>query len=610
MANQNLYLLCKLSVFYILTQVGIILMLLYIALMPANAATVTTINKPNVMGILPELKQALQNSNGSDNLPATGRNLKIVKHPATYFQRTKDVYTQYDFAGVVLVLPISKVLAHAKEAIAHVDVIQELRASAFEKMAKSFKNGSSLDSMPANTDHWTVAVSYLLEHKYKNAISKIMALEKNIDSHLIPSSDFLQGVTDIHSARKRSVNIEFNMADSINAFWNGVTQIFHWQSLSQVQRAVTNVEMRQEHLTSFTIQLAEKTGIIIHNLALQQQKNLFNIEATLSCFMLLDEAEEAMDVVQAALTPMLQGIIPTVALDSASVVDIFNTVKQNVAAKGLILGIDVPNDILNLKTTTYQRNGNWELLLAIPTMDPSHKFDGYNFINFPTLSKGLPVVWDVPEAIFAANPMLYPEQVTFVQIKLKDIHHECSEYQAAYLCTSSVLHQPTCLSDLFHNTSSNCQLKPVHNIPTLQTTSQELLFFFLKSTEVLLKCPQNTQRLHLEGLYTIEDRPNCMVSTTTFTFTMNGKKPSVIFVRNEAQVVAPNLMPNITEPDFKDETKELDNLIETFRNQTEIASDSSWSSYSLISIILSGATSILVIIGFVICIARAYNWFN
>ena len=101
-----------------------------------------------------------------------------------------------------------------------------------------------------------------------------------------------------------------------------------------------------------------------------------------------------------------------------------------------------------------------------------------------------------------------------------------------------------------------------------------------------------------------------MVSTTTFTFTMNGKKPSVIFVRNEAQVVAPNLMPNITEPDFKDETKELDNLIETFRNQTEIASDSSWTSYSFISIILSGATSILVIIGFVICIARAYNWFN
>ena len=116
-----------------------------------------------------------------------------------------------------------------------------------------------------------MAVSYLLAHKYQNSISKILALEKNIQSHLIPSSDFLQGVTDVHSAKKRSVSIEFNMAESINAFWNGVTQIFHWQSLSQVQRAVANVEMRQEHLRNFTLQLAEKTGLLIHNLALTTQ---------------------------------------------------------------------------------------------------------------------------------------------------------------------------------------------------------------------------------------------------------------------------------------------------------------------------------------------------
>ena len=43
--------------------------------------------------------------------------LQVVPHPATYFQEEKSVYTRYDYAGVLLILPIAQVVNHTLDAL-------------------------------------------------------------------------------------------------------------------------------------------------------------------------------------------------------------------------------------------------------------------------------------------------------------------------------------------------------------------------------------------------------------------------------------------------------------------------------------------------------------
>ena len=66
--------------------------------------------------------------------------------------------------------------------------------------------------------------------------------------------------------------------------------------------------------------------------------------------------------------------------------------------------------IFTLKTTTYQRDGNWEILLSLQTMMLEDKMPRYQFINFPKLQNNIPLIWDVFEALFATSPMIYPDQ--------------------------------------------------------------------------------------------------------------------------------------------------------------------------------------------------------
>ena len=133
------------------------------------------------------------------------------------------------------------------------------------------------------------------------------------------------------------------------------------------------------------------------------------------------KAEESLDLLGAALTPILQGYIPSVVMEAASIVHIFETVKANVAAKGLTLGIKNPNEIFTLKTTTYQCNGNWEPLLSLPTMILEDKMPRFRLINYPKIQNGIPLIWDVEEALFAASPMIYPHQISYVQIHRQNL---------------------------------------------------------------------------------------------------------------------------------------------------------------------------------------------
>ena len=583
--------------------------------------------------------------------PKTSQYLKVVPHPATYFQEEKPVYTRYDYAGVLLVLPIAQVINHTIDAL---HLVNRLNISDDQYLRKR---------------------AYFLNHKQESVTSKMVNLKNNIDAHVIPEEEFLQivsqpqepqedqeyymqrvrrraehvqpafvpsffskvampileflGFNELQMANllglsapdlaryRREINLNLDVGQAITSFWNGVTQIFYGTNIKETQRAVSNLAVKVEHLQDYVKEYSQKVTVLMEKLSTTMFSKINAAEKAQLAFMILDEAEESLDLLGAALTPILQGFIPSVVMDAASIVHIFKTVQEHVAAKGLTLGINNPNEIFTLKTTTYQRNGNWELLLSLPTMMLEDKMPGFKFINFPKIQNGIPLIWDVEEALFAASPMIYPNQISYIQIPRQQLAETCTEYENVFLCHTPIKHTPSCLSDLFHNKTSHCSAKRAEDIPTLVTTSKNLFFFFLNETRVLLDCPHHHQKVILKGLYTIEDKPHCKISTATFTYYMNGKHASQIFVKSVPRIISSNLLPDDPNHElFIEEESELEKDFEALKetvknfNNTEPVEDLYGSYMPIIAVSLAAASLVILLGVGGFCLIRAYNVFK
>ena len=547
--------------------------------------------------------------------------LQVVPHPATYFQEEKSVYTRYDYAGVLLILPIAQVVNHTLDALQLVNTFNISDNQYLRKQA------------------------YLLHHKQESVTSKMVNLQKNIDAHVVPEEDFLQAVQppqeqledqDYQWQRvprsathvqpdsvpdivryRREISVNLDVGQAISAFWSGVTQIFYGTNIKETQRAVSNLAVKVEHLQDFVKDYSQKIAILMQKLSTTMASKISAAESAQLAFMILDEAEESLDLLGAALTPILQGFIPSVVMDGASIVHIFDTVKEQVAAKGLVLGIKDPNEIFTLKTTTYQRNGNWELLLSLPTMKLEDRMEGFQLINFPKIQNNVPLIWDVGEALFAASPMIYPDHISYVEIPRQQLSETCTEYESVYLCHAPIKHTPSCLSDLFHNRTTHCSPKRAEKVPTLVTTSKNLFFFFLNETRVLLDCPHHHQKVILKGLYTIEDKPHCKISTADFTYHMNGKHATEIYAKSVPRIVSSQLWPDDPKHELFTEEKsdfqeDFENLQETMRkfNNTEPVGDLYPPFMPILAVSLAGATLVILLGIGAFCLIRAYDVFT
>ena len=99
--------------------------------------------------------------------------------------------------------------------------------------------------------------------------------------------------------------------------------------------------------------------------------------------MILDEAESYLDIIQNAITPLLQGIIPTCMVDPANLVHLYDKVKSEAAKKGLKVALADANEILTLCPFTFQRGDNYELLLSVPIIDPKDNFPRSTWSIYP-----------------------------------------------------------------------------------------------------------------------------------------------------------------------------------------------------------------------------------
>ena len=282
----------------------------------------------------------------------TVQRLKVVPHPVTYFQEDKPVYTKYDYAGVLLVLPIAQVVNHTIDAL---QLVNKLNLSDNQYLRRQ---------------------AYFLNHKRESVTSKMVNLQNNIDAHVVPEEQFLQkvkppsqpdiptfqqqqqdhiervrrGAVNVYTkplgfsdhqminllgysapdvARyRREININLNVGQAISNFWNGVTQIFYGTNIKETQRAVTNLAVCVEHLQDYVKDYSQKVTVLMEKISTTMTQKLNAAELAQLAFMILDEAEESLDLLGAALTPILQGFIPSVVMDAASIVHILTLSRQ------------------------------------------------------------------------------------------------------------------------------------------------------------------------------------------------------------------------------------------------------------------------------------------
>ena len=476
--------------------------------------------------------------------------IKITSHPSTYFQPTKPIYTTFSYVGVLFELPIGDFLEEAEAALAYVESMAYFQPNLKKTREATVKphinaTDSEIEYHPNYT--WTLSMNRMIETKILRLREKIARTRKNILAHVIPMVDLTETMANQHRRVTREFNVNLDLNASLQTFFTGISNFFHYKSLQVLSQSVANLQLRQTHLTDFTVKFARRVQAMLNVMDRHQADTRYTIAALFTAYMVLDEAESDLDEVVAAMTPILQGQIPTICADEANLVDIFHNIKSMAEAKGLTIGLSNPNEILHLTPTTYQRGHSWELLLSIPITDPEDKFSAFSFINLPSVNSGKTTAWDLPPLTFALQPTLYPKFAKFIVIPLDDYNELCQDFVLMSLCHAVVQTQPSCVANLFHNSSTSCQPKQLTYAPTIQRVSQETFFFFAEEEQILIECPDYTAKVTLHGLVHIEDRPGCKIVTGQFHYVFIGNAPSNIYTQESSVIVQEKLRPNLSD---------------------------------------------------------------
>ena len=82
--------------------------------------------------------------------------------------------------------------------------------------------------------------------------------------------------------------------------------------------------------------------------------------------------------------------------------------------------------------------------------------------------------------------------------------------------------------------------------PQIIPSPEHLLVYFPESTEMLITCVGEIfeQRLEVAGLVSIEDRPNCLLTSSMMTYFTNGRKPLFTINSNLSKTIPSFLYPD------------------------------------------------------------------
>ena len=543
--------------------------------------------------------------------------LKIQQHPSTFFDEVKSAYNEFLYFGIHMVLPIGKALEHAQKAITFASHIPHLPVDVQAMMAPTFDNNTLQVAKMNPNLVWKTTMVQFIHVKRKALADKITELTDIVNIHANPAQEFINAVNLHHSTArhstsakfsKRSIDVNLDLTSAVSAFFTGVSSIFHFRAINEVSAAVNNLRVKQVHLESFTTDFAHKVEDLLAMLYAKEKEDVHTLESVLSIFLVLDEAEEFVDVILAAITPLLQGTIPSCMVTPANLIQLFNTVKEEAAKKGLKIALDNPNEILTLNPFTFQRGENYELLLSVPVVDPEKQFSMYKLVNLPTLKHGIPTVWNLPELFFGLRPTLYPQNAEYISIEAENIHQACEEYFNMYLCKVPTVTKPSCISDLFHNKSTHCSTSSPLFTPILQPVTKIHLFFFQEETDALIQCGKKFARITVYGLIQVQDQPGCQLITNEFSYTFLGTDPEQIFSQEPMKIVDNLIMPNVSENQQDEVDKNIENLSKDINDFKESIVDSSpVAIYSILDYANLGMTILALLLGLGLIVFFVYR---
>ena len=548
-------------------------------------------------------------ASSDEGLDFVSKPLGFETHPSTYYQPTKPLFTEYSFVGVQFTLPAGKVIQHAQEALDYVNNMPYVKYTKMEYLHQAQNTDNKTSRTPDQA--WASGLNQILQYKIDSLDMKLDEVQTSISAHNVTPNSIMEVLNQHgHDIVKREINFNFDVTSAINTIFNGINAVFHWHSISQLTQSVNNIQVKVQHLEDFTIAFAQKIQSLLVLVKDQEHSTRYTLAAVLTAFMVIDEAESAMDILLQALTPLLQGVIPTIALDPKNLHTIYEKIASNAVSNGKRLALDSPNEMIKLTPFTFQRNNSWVIILSLPLVQDDNMYPGFNLVNMPVLHQDVPKIWDLPSLILGVKPTLYPQDSDYVVIETAHFKDHCHEFVQMFICNLPVLTTPSCPVDLYYNVSTHCKTKTLALVPIVMTATKELLFFFASESEVLIKCNFSWSTLKVKGLVRFEDRPGCTLTSETFTYTFGGTTPTDIFSQSNSRIIPDHLMPNSSIVDgnvlgksFGKDIQESINEYNTSRTTLPLIPYTPV--FGIIGMALGGSALLSVVILVVCCCVRA-----
>ena len=491
---------------------------------------------------------------------ARNKHLGVQAFPSTFFQPAgKQVFVKHDSIGIELSLHIPEILSMAEEALYHHKKYYVLLELGNKWMQRN-QSVEEIYSILLSARPWKKPLHYALDAMAEQVQQRINSLNNDLSLESTEHDFFHQNLQDhlfqdshvsdnkwFQPRGRRDVNINIDPGQIIQNFFNGVAHIFHMHSINDVRNGLKNLDKKVRSLSDFTKKFATETTSLISRLEKRIIRESQATSAALADTAIMSLALSVLSECSMALTPLMQGIIPSMALTPAEANVLYFHLQQLAKDRGVLLVINKPDQLLKLPVTTYRKDGDFKILLCVSTIVPEHGMPSFNFVNLPFRRKnGDTILWDQPEGLLAVAPSIYP-RVEYVFIPKQNINSACTNYPVAFLCQAPVNSFTRCVIDLYFNRTEACSThKATMVFPQIIPSPEHLLVYFPESTEMLIPCVGEVfeQRLEVAGLVSIEDRPNCLLTSSMMTYFTNGRKPLFTINSNLSKTIPSFLYPD------------------------------------------------------------------
>lgn len=554
---------------------------------------------------------------------AKNTQLGVQAFPSTYFQPAgKQLYVQHDSIGIELSLHIPDIIRMAEEALYHHKkyyVLLELG----EKWHYRNQSIEDIYSILLSVRPWKKPLHYALDAMANQVQQRINSLNNDLSLKSTEHDFFHQNLQDhlfqdsqasdskwFQPRGKRDININIDPAQIISNFFSGVAHIFHMHSINDVRNGLKNLDKQVRSLSDFTKKFATETASLISRLEKQIIRESQATIAALADTAIMSLALSVLSECSMALTPLMQGIIPSMALTPAEANVLYLHLQQLAQERGVLLVINKPDQLLKLPVTTYKKDEDFKILLCVSTIVPEHGMPSFNFVNLPfRRNNGDTILWDQPQGLLAVAPSIYP-RVEYVFVPKQNINSACTNYPVAFLCQAPVNSFKRCVIDLYFNRTAACSTHTTTMVfPQVIPSPEHLLVYFPERTEMLITCIGEVfeQRLEVAGLVSIEDRPNCLLTSSMMTYHTNGHKPLFTIDSNLSKTIPSFLYPD--PPVLVQSYNISESLSDIIANFTHSNTNEAifGTTHDLYQYIIIGITALIVITFITVFIVQAYR---